>query len=153
MLCFSCLVETSHKWPSTLSFVPSPKSNIDGLMTRQMNLYLILFWMFRTQITVQYCESGYSFYPTHSSLLVLTNGYRSTFTFKQNSLCVRLAIYHSLQERKHYFIPGGVLDQILDGDVPSRFQKHTRSLYQFFQDVYPTLYQFSENAYPILYQL
>ena len=37
---------------------------------------------------------------------------------------------------------GGVLDQILDGDVPSRFQTHTRSLYQFFQNVYPTLYQF-----------
>ena len=34
---------------------------------------------------------------------------------------------------------GGVLDQLLDGDVPSRFQKHTRSLYQFFQNVYPTL--------------
>ena len=26
--------------------------------------------------------------------------------------------------------------------MPSRFQKHTRSLYQFFQNVYPTLYQF-----------
>ena len=25
---------------------------------------------------------------------------------------------------------GGVLDQLLDGDVPSRLQKHTRSLYQ-----------------------
>ena len=59
---------------------------------------------------------------------------------------------------------GGLLDLILDGDVQSRFQKHTRSLYQFFQNVYPTLcqffknryptlYQFSENAYPILYQL
>ena len=59
---------------------------------------------------------------------------------------------------------GGLLDLILDGDVPSRFQKQTRSLYQFFQNVYPTLYQFfkniyptlyqfSENAYPILYQL
>ena len=36
---------------------------------------------------------------------------------------------------------GGVLDQILDGDVPSKLQKHTRSLYQFFQNVYPTLYQ------------
>ena len=62
------------------------------------------------------------------------------------------------------FVPGGLLDLILDGDVPSRFQKHTHSLYQFFQNVYPTLYQFfkniypnlyqfSENAYPILYQL
>ena len=47
---------------------------------------------------------------------------------------------------------GGVLDQILDGDVPSRFQKHTRSLYQFFQNVYPTLYQFFKNIYPTLYQ-
>ena len=37
---------------------------------------------------------------------------------------------------------GEVLDLILDGDVPSRFQKHTSSLYQFFQNVYPTLYQF-----------
>ena len=27
--------------------------------------------------------------------------------------------------------PRGVLDQILDGNVPSRFEKHTRSLYQF----------------------
>ena len=48
--------------------------------------------------------------------------------------------------------PGGVLDQILDGDVPSRFQKHTRSLYQFFKNVYPTLYQFFKNMYPNLYQ-
>ena len=59
---------------------------------------------------------------------------------------------------------GGVLDQILDWDVPSRFQNHTRSLYQFFQkcipdfipifqNIYPTLYQFSENAYLTLYQL
>ena len=40
---------------------------------------------------------------------------------------------------------GGVLDQILDGDVPSRFQKHTHSLNQFFQTVYPTLYQFFKN--------
>ena len=29
--------------------------------------------------------------------------------------------------------PGGALDQILVGDVPSRFQKHTRSLYQFLK--------------------
>ena len=49
--------------------------------------------------------------------------------------------------------PGrGVLDQILDGDVPSRFQKHTRSLYQIFQNVYPTLYQFFKNIYLTLYQ-
>ena len=48
---------------------------------------------------------------------------------------------------------GGVLDQILDGDVPSRFQKHTRSLYQFFQNSYPTLYQFFKNVYPTPYQL
>ena len=47
---------------------------------------------------------------------------------------------------------GGVLDQILDGDVPSRFQKHTRSLYQFFENVYPTLYKFFKNIYPTLYQ-
>ena len=47
---------------------------------------------------------------------------------------------------------GGVLDQILDGDVPSRVQKHTRSLYQFYQNVYPTLYQFFKNVYPNLYQ-
>ena len=46
----------------------------------------------------------------------------------------------------------GVLDLILDGDVPLRFQKHTRSLYQFFQNVYPTLYQFFKNIYPTLYQ-
>ena len=46
----------------------------------------------------------------------------------------------------------GVLDQILDGDVPSRFQKHTRSLYQIFQNVYPTLYQFFKNIYLTLYQ-
>ena len=63
-----------------------------------------------------------------------------------------------------FFISRGVLDQILDGDVPSKFQKHARSLYQSFQNVYPTLYQFfknicptlyqfSENAYPTLYQL
>ena len=47
--------------------------------------------------------------------------------------------------------PGGALDQILVGDVPSGFksipvpytnflQKYTRSLYQFFDKVYPTLY-------------
>ena len=47
--------------------------------------------------------------------------------------------------------PGGVLDQILDRDV-SRFQKHTRSLYQFFPNVNPTLYQFFKNIYPTLYQ-
>ena len=47
---------------------------------------------------------------------------------------------------------GGVLDQILDGDVPSRAQKHTRSLYQIFQNVYPTLYQFFKNIYLTLYQ-
>ena len=45
---------------------------------------------------------------------------------------------------------GGVLDEILDGDVPSRFQKHTRSLYQFFENVYRTLYQFFKNIYPTL---
>ena len=48
---------------------------------------------------------------------------------------------------------GGLLDLILDGDVPSRFQKHTRPLYQVFQNVYPTLYQFFKNIYPTLYQI
>ena len=43
---------------------------------------------------------------------------------------------------------GGALDQILVGDVPSRLQKHTRSLYQFFEKVYPNLYQFFEKVYP-----
>ena len=38
-------------------------------------------------------------------------------------------------------LPGGALDLILVGDVPSRLQRHTRSLYQFFEKVYPTLYQ------------
>ena len=47
---------------------------------------------------------------------------------------------------------GGVFEMILDGDVSSKLQKHTRSLYQFFQNVFPTLYQFSENIYPTLYQ-
>ena len=47
--------------------------------------------------------------------------------------------------------PGGALDQILAGDVPSRLQKHTRSLYQFSEKVYPTLYKFFEKVYPTLY--
>ena len=33
-------------------------------------------------------------------------------------------------------IGGGVLDQSLDGDVPLKFQKRTRSSYKFFQNVY-----------------
>ena len=56
--------------------------------------------------------------------------------------------------------PGGLLDLILDGDVPSRFQNipvpytnFSKMYTQFFKNIYPTLYQFSENAYPILYQL
>ena len=44
--------------------------------------------------------------------------------------------------------PGGALDHILVGDVPARLQKHTCSLSQFFEKVYPNLYQFSENAFP-----
>ena len=47
--------------------------------------------------------------------------------------------------------PGGALDQILVGGVPSRLQNHTRSLYQFFEKVNPTLYQFFEKVYPTLY--
>ena len=35
--------------------------------------------------------------------------------------------------------PGGALGQILVGDVPSKFQKHTRSLYQFFEKSIPDL--------------
>ena len=46
-------------------------------------------------------------------------------------------------------IPGG--GKILEGDVPSRFQKHTRSLYQFFQNVYPTLYTTFSKIYTRLY--
>ena len=46
--------------------------------------------------------------------------------------------------------PGGALDQILVGDVPSRLQKHTRSLYQFLEKIYPTLYQFFEKVSPTL---
>ena len=60
--------------------------------------------------------------------------------------------FPSLHDITSALAPRGVLDQILDGDVPSRFQKHTRSLYQFFQNSYPTLYQFFKNIYPILYQ-
>ena len=37
---------------------------------------------------------------------------------------------------RRYSGGGGVLDQILDGDVASRFQKHTRSVNQFFENVY-----------------
>ena len=36
--------------------------------------------------------------------------------------------------------------------MPSRAQKHTRSLYQIFQNVYPTLCQFFKNIYLTLYQ-
>ena len=45
--------------------------------------------------------------------------------------------------------PGGLLDVILDGDVPSRFQKHTRSLYQFFQNVYPIFQKYIPDFIPI----
>ena len=41
--------------------------------------------------------------------------------------------------RKKLGNPGGALDQILFGDVPSRLQEHTRSLHQFFEKVYPFL--------------
>ena len=51
-----------------------------------------------------------------------------------------------------YYTPGGALDQILVGDVPSRLQKHTRSLYPILKKVYPTLYQFFKKVYPTLYQ-
>ena len=47
--------------------------------------------------------------------------------------------------------PGDALDQILIGDVPSRLQKHTGSLYQFVEKVYPTLYQFFVKVYRTLY--
>ena len=47
--------------------------------------------------------------------------------------------------------PGGAVDQILVEDVPSRFQKHTRSLYQFLKKIYRTLYQFFEKVCPTLY--
>ena len=37
------------------------------------------------------------------------------------------------------YAPGGALDQILVGDVPLRFHKHTRSLYQYFEKSIPDL--------------
>ena len=46
------------------------------------------------------------------------------------------------------FVPGGggVLDEILDGDVPSKPQKHTRSLYQFSK-MYSRFYTNSSKIY------
>ena len=49
----------------------------------------------------------------------------------------------------HYLLlggGGGPLNQILVGDVPSRLQEYTFSLYQFFEKVYPTLYQFFRKS-------
>ena len=51
-----------------------------------------------------------------------------------------IIIYRNRSQNSFHPGGGGALDQILVGDVPSRFQKHTRSLYQLFEKVYPTLY-------------
>ena len=81
------------------------------------------------------------------------------FTPLIEALCiglVRRSVTQTSIRYESHSIPtrggGGVLDQILDGDVPSRCQKHTRSFYQFFQNSYPTLYHFFKNIYPTLYQ-
>ena len=34
----------------------------------------------------------------------------------------------------------GLLDKILDKDVSPKLQKHTRSSYQFFKNIYPTAF-------------
>ena len=49
-----------------------------------------------------------------------------------------------------HFAPGGILDQVLDGDVPSRFQKHSRSLYQFFPKYIPDLIPIFQKYIPDL---
>ena len=47
-------------------------------------------------------------------------------------------------------IPGGCTFQSLIGDVLSRLQKHTCSIYQFFEKVYPTSLKFLEKLNPTL---
>ena len=53
--------------------------------------------------------------------------------------CLRSRLRFAPFRYVRWFPREGVLDQILDGDVPSKFQKQTRSLYQFFK-IYTRLY-------------
>ena len=69
--------------------------------------------------------------------LKISAKFRKAFATSQDN-----GLLLSLSSQEKMGPGGGVLDQILDGDVPSRFQTHTRSLYQVFQNLYPTLYQF-----------
>ena len=58
-------------------------------------------------------------------------------------------MYSLLFRRSHN--PGGALDQMLVGNVLSRFQEHTCSIYQFFEKVNPTLHQFSNSISGLIF--